>query len=1700
MRGLNVYNANSHGWCWYAMNSGLALDTALSAWGDRKNVMRAWFFQPLAQPTPDSPPMVRTWDAFDHTLEVADAHGLKVIATLTDQWGECGDGGANGYKGQDWYETGYRTVVQPGMVATYRDYVTEVVTRYKDDPRIAFWQLINEAEVSPVIDGVRQPCPAGDEPASVLKAWAAEMSDLVKSIDSNHLVSLGTIGGGQCGTQGAQYQAVHDLPNIDLCEYHDYSPTQAMPGDQWNGLQVRLDQCATLNKPLFVGEVGIRANEVGGTLADRAAALLAKLESQSGAGVQGFLAWAWNNDGVGDPVSYDIGPSDPLLDVLMVNHAPYALDDGGTARSGADTLVHPLVNDGDDDNDPLIVRSATQPMHGAVTCGRMECRYTPEPGFLGQDSFNYVAADGKGGTDQGSVTLQVMDTPASAISRLSVGPGGASSNDESYAPSVSADGRYVAFYSLASNLVAGDTNGQGDVFVHDLQMGTIELISLATQGTRGNRISARPRISADGRYVAFESYASNLVPGDTNNEPDILLRDRQAGTTERISVSSTGGQSNSFSSQASISGDGRYVAFYTGASFAPNDPGVGGSDVYLRDRQAGTTTLVSVDSTGAPAGGYDPSISGDGRYVVFTSDTRIVNDANDMRDTFVRDMTTGTTELVSADSSGMAPPNSGPNYGSHVYGGSSMSSDGRYVVFYSYSRVITGDLPGNTDVYIRDRQAGVTTRLTAPTEQPNGMSYGASVAADGSYAVFQSEANNLVSGDTNGQADIFRRRIGPSGVVERINLAYDGTQAQGSSYFPTVSNGGQVVAWHSDAANVVPGDTGFWDVFAWQDPSPPTPPDAPTNATATAGDGQATLTWTAPTSDGDSPLTGYTVTASPGGQTATVSGDLTTAIVTGVTNGTAYTFTVKATNAVGTGPASAPSNSVTPSAKANQTITFGNLANRTMLQSPFTVTATASSGLPASFSTTTPTVCTSSGTNGQTITLVGAGTCTVKADQVGNASFNPAPSVSRSFTVSRVSQSITFNALSNRTMLQTPVTVPATASSGLPVTFASTTPSVCTTSGVTGSTVDLLAPGTCTIVASQAGNATYAPAPNKTRSFTVSRAPQNITFTNPGNKTLIQSPLTVIATASSGFQVTFTTTTPAVCTSGGTAGATITFLRTGSCSVVASQPGNAVYAPAASITRTFTVGQATQTINFGPLPTANLQQSPITVTATASSGLTVTFASSSGSVCTAGGPNGATITLLRAGTCKVVASQAGNATYKAAPNVTQSFTVTTAKLAQTITFAPLADRSIGAPPLTLSATASSGLAVSYAIAPASAAICSVSGSVLTLTNTGTCTITASQAGSTIYNAATPVTQNLTATLGGFVQASGTSLVLDGQPFQVFGAAIYQTSNYGHTADPDQIFGWADDAHLNTLRLTDIFEQTTNDPNAPYREADWQWIDGLIARSQDEGLKVILDLSSYRNWLVWSAQIDHGWVTNCADTATPAERAEVDFPLLDPYTVAHRADWTQFMTFVANRVNTVSGITYRNDPTILVVSIAGEPVGAGYDICGRASSEQELTDFFAWSLAEWKSLDPHHLRSTGGLHGTYAGLDGNGDPIPSTQQVDGIAIFSLADNTLPSLHTYPPRTTQLPLADGQTPVLAPVAQDLGKPWFTEEFGFMQDDGDSFRASEFDFVFDEQTAYGSVGSLFWNLGPEIGVGTFDVNPSTPLTWARVLAEAP
>jgi mannan endo-1,4-beta-mannosidase len=301
--GLNIYNANSDGDCWYAMSSGSTLGDSLDAIGSGKEAIRAWFFQSLATSGGQ-----RDWSAFDHTLSVARAHGVKVIATLTNQWGDCE---AGGYKTDAWYTDGYKGQADPGGTVSYRSWVSEIVSRYRNDPTILAWQLVNEAEVKPSRDASNCSLNA----AATLKSFATDVSGLIKSIDPNHLVSLGTMGGGQCGAQSTEYRDVHSVPTIDLCEYHDYQPQDPMPGDQWNGLQVRIDQCNALSKPLFVGETGIIPNDVGGTLQARADAIDAKLSAQFSAGIVGDLEWAWS--ALGSTLDdYDVGAGDPVLEVL----------------------------------------------------------------------------------------------------------------------------------------------------------------------------------------------------------------------------------------------------------------------------------------------------------------------------------------------------------------------------------------------------------------------------------------------------------------------------------------------------------------------------------------------------------------------------------------------------------------------------------------------------------------------------------------------------------------------------------------------------------------------------------------------------------------------------------------------------------------------------------------------------------------------------------------------------------------------------------------------------------------------------------------------------------------------------------------------------------------------------------------------------------------------------------------------------------------------------------------------------------------------------------------------------------------------------------------------------------------------------------------------------------------------------------------
>jgi len=307
--GLNIYNANSNGWCWYQMD-GSILDDSLTAIGPGKNAMRAWFFQQLATTNG-----ARDWTAFDRTLATARAHGYKVIATLTDQWGDCGDStvAGYGYKDKRWYQSAY-TYRDPSGTVSYRDWVAEVVSRYENDPTILAWQLVNEPEVLPYKGADCSTVPESTA-ESILSSFAGDVSGLIKSIDPNHLVSLGTIGSGQCGTQDTDYKTVMSVPTLDLCEYHDYDYNHLIPGDQWNGLQRRIEQCNDLDKPLIVGELGVIPDQVGGTLDDRANVVAGKLCAQLRAGVAGELLWAWDKNGSTSD-NFDIGPNDPVLDAL----------------------------------------------------------------------------------------------------------------------------------------------------------------------------------------------------------------------------------------------------------------------------------------------------------------------------------------------------------------------------------------------------------------------------------------------------------------------------------------------------------------------------------------------------------------------------------------------------------------------------------------------------------------------------------------------------------------------------------------------------------------------------------------------------------------------------------------------------------------------------------------------------------------------------------------------------------------------------------------------------------------------------------------------------------------------------------------------------------------------------------------------------------------------------------------------------------------------------------------------------------------------------------------------------------------------------------------------------------------------------------------------------------------------------------------
>ncbi len=398
-------------------------------------------------------------------------------------------------------------------------------------------------------------------------------------------------------------------------------------------------------------------------------------------------------------------------------------------------------------------------------------------------------------------------TPSSTT-RLSLTNGNRQATADSYAPAISSDGRYIAFASDATNLASGDTNGATDIFLRDRVTQTVKLI---TKG--GNGDSLRPAISANGRYIAYESYASNLAAGDTNNAADIFRYDRTTGTTTRVSVASGGAQGDGDSISAAISDDGGRVAFASAATNLVSGDTNGAFDVFIRDVAGDNTARASVGLANAQGDGDSvmPALSGDGRHVAFASSaTNLVDgDTNGRYDIFLRDTQASTIARVSVRSGASALQANRDSWQPQV------STDGSLVVFASdASNLVASDRNQVTDIFIRNLATNGTYRLsrTDQIKEAKAPSYRPRISGSGRYVAFASDAA-LEAADTNLATDIYLIDR-TTQKLARISVATDATQGDGVALAPALSADGRYVVFESDSANLVKGDTNqAWDIF-----------------------------------------------------------------------------------------------------------------------------------------------------------------------------------------------------------------------------------------------------------------------------------------------------------------------------------------------------------------------------------------------------------------------------------------------------------------------------------------------------------------------------------------------------------------------------------------------------------------------------------------------------------------------------------------------------------------------------------------------------------------------------------------------------------------------------------------------------------------------------------------------------------------------
>lgn len=484
-------------------------------------------------------------------------------------------------------------------------------------------------------------------------------------------------------------------------------------------------------------------------------------------------------------------------------------------------------------------------------------------------SASTLVADDTNGVDD----VFVRDQQSGAVRRVSVGVDGAQGNSASLLPSISANGRYVSFFSQASTLMPGSSGGR-HVYVKDLYSGTVARASSLPDGSlpaqaESSFTTMLSALSADGRYVVFAS-SRPLAAGDTNVHIDVYVKDMQTGALDLVSSNSADVVGDSSSSFPTISADGRHVAFISTAGNLVPDFIASSlqNKVFIKDRQTRSTRLVSATASGEAATGscgIAPSLSADGRFVAFQCDSPNLpaNGSWTGERIFVKDMLSGAVELVShpSYSNALVPAISGDGryvvfqqgrqgVGTGVYvrdrqtqalsnqhltltggdaGGENVpweprmrpaiSADGRFVSFQSVNaQLVAPDLNAVADVFVRDRTAQRTTRASAAYSgaRHTGDSSAAAISRDGSTVVFASNSSALIAGDTNGRSDVFLWD-GASGAVQRVSVAADGSQANGDSFAPAYAEASGEVFFLSSATNLVANDTnGKVDLFAKQ--------------------------------------------------------------------------------------------------------------------------------------------------------------------------------------------------------------------------------------------------------------------------------------------------------------------------------------------------------------------------------------------------------------------------------------------------------------------------------------------------------------------------------------------------------------------------------------------------------------------------------------------------------------------------------------------------------------------------------------------------------------------------------------------------------------------------------------------------------------------------------------------------------------------